>query len=75
MASRVYLYTIDIARIRLNYLGRVLSEMHGQRRCKISDDGAIARTAEASGAVTSQGYGVMRIVELSGLSTRPCEAF
>ena len=47
--------TIDPARIRLNYLGRILSELHGQRRCKISDDGATARTAQAGGAVTSQG--------------------
>ena len=46
---------IDPARIRLNYLGRILSELHGQRRCKISDDGATARTAQAGGAVTSQG--------------------
>src|SRR6185437_15094759 len=46
---------IDPARIRLNYMCRILSELHGQRRCKISDDGATARTAQAGGAVTSQG--------------------
>jgi transposase len=42
--------------------------MNGKRRRKIFDTGATARTAKASCAVASQGYGVMQIVELSGLS-------